>query len=112
MTHVMHWTRLVFLCLLLVIAFTLANGWVSRRTAELSSEETQLYVTKSQLESEGDDLSGSISKTQTPAYIEATARTEMQFVNPGELRFSFSNPEALYTESEAEHAIRLELSAF
>ena len=112
MTHVMHWPRLVFLCLLLAVVFTVANGWVQNRTAELSAEETQLYVSKSQLESEGEDLTADIAKTSTSAYIESTARAEMQFINPGELRFSFSNPDALYTESEAEHAIRLELSAY
>ena len=111
-SQVMTWAKLIVLCLAAITVFSVANNAIVKQTAELRARETSLTAEKSGLISKASDKTAERNRVGTPAYIEAEARQEYQFVKPGELRFNFSDPSILEKESEEEKAIRRTLNAY
>lgn len=105
MQKTMRWGRLLFVCVTALTVFLVARGRVNGTMAELSAQETALRVTLSELKEDGLDLERQISQVGTKSYVESRARADYQFIKPGELRFEFVNPEALYEYSDEEKRI-------
>ena len=83
----------IFLCLHLIMKGDLA------RKAE---EEEALQLALAELKEEEKDLRNQLSIVGTDSYIVSSARENYSFLKKDEIRFEFSNPEALYTYSEEE----------
>ena len=83
----------IFLCLHLIM-----KGDLSRK----AEEEEALQLALAQLKEEEKDLKNQLSIVGTEEYIVASARENYSFLKKDEIRFEFSNPEALYTYSEEE----------
>ena len=83
----------VFLCLHLIM-----KGDLSRK----AEEEEALQLALAQLKEEEKDLKNQLSIVGTEEYIVSSARENYSFLKKDEIRFEFSNPEALYTYSEEE----------
>ena len=83
----------IFLCLHLIM-----KGDLSRK----AEEEEALQLALAQLKEEEKDLKNQLSIVGTEEYIVSSARENYSFLKKDEIRFEFSNPEALYTYSEEE----------
>ena len=83
----------VFLCLHLIM-----KGDLSRK----AEEEEALQLALAELKEEEKDLRNQLSIVGTDSYIVSSARENYSFLKKDEIRFEFSNPEALYTYSEEE----------
>ena len=83
----------VFLCLHLIM-----KGDLSRK----AEEEEALQLALAELKEEEKDLRNQLSIVGTESYIVSSARENYSFLKKDEIRFEFSNPEALYTYSEEE----------
>ena len=102
----MHKTMTVkgfFVILALILAvflgLHLAMQGDMHRKAE---EENVLRIALAKLQEEGKDLKTELSIVGTDEYIRSSARENYAFVNKDDIRFVFSNPEALYTYTEEE----------
>ena len=82
----------VFLCLHLIM-----RGDLSRK-----AEEEALQLALAELQEEEKDLKNQLNLVGTDSYIISSARENYAFLKEGEIRFEFSNPEALYSYSEEE----------
>ena len=83
----------VFLCLHLIM-----RGDLSRK----AEQEAALRQALSELQSEEKDLRNQLEIVGTEDYIVSSARENYSYLNKDDIRFEFSNPEALYTYTEQE----------
>jgi len=83
----------VFLCLHLIMKGDL------RRKAE---QETTLKLLLTQLQEEEKDLKAQLSIVGTTDYIVSSARENYSYVRMDDIRFEFTNPEALYAYTDQE----------
>jgi len=83
----------VFLCLHLIM-----RGDLSRK----AEQEAALQQALSKLQSEEKDLRNQLEIVGTEDYIVSSARENYSYLNKDDIRFEFSNPEALYTYTEQE----------
>ena len=70
-----------------------------RRKAE---QENALKLTLTRLQEEEKDLKNQLSIVGTEDYIVSSARENYSYVGREDIRFQYSNPEALYTYTEEE----------
>ena len=92
---------IVILCLVMAVFLTLhliMKGDLSRKAAE----ENELKQALSRLQEEEKDLKGELNIVGTEEYIVSSARGNYAYVSRDDIRFEFSNPEALYTYTEEE----------
>ena len=92
---------IVILCLVLAVFLTLhliMKGDLSRKAAQ----ENELKQALSALQEEEKDLKAQLSIVGTEEYIVSSARDNYAYVSRDDIRFEFSNPEALYTYTEEE----------
>ena len=83
----------VFLCLHLIM-----KGDLSRK----AEQERALQIALSKLQEEEKDLQNQLDIVETEDYIVSSARENYSYINRDDIRFEFSNPEALYTYTEDE----------
>ena len=83
----------VFLCLHLIM-----RGDLSRK----AEQEVALQQALSKLQAEEKDLRNQLEIVGTEDYIVSSARENYSYLNKDDIRFEFSNPEALYTYTEQE----------
>lgn len=83
----------VFLCLHLIM-----RGDLSRK----AEQEAALQQALSKLQAEEKDLRNQLEIVGTEDYIVSSARENYSYLNKDDIRFEFSNPEALYTYTEQE----------
>ena len=98
----MGWGKLFFLCALAGIVFLFGQGKIRDRIAELNQEETYLSMELADVRDDAEEVKRQIAMVGTDVQIMSEAREKYDFINPGEMRFAFSNPGALddYTEEE------------
>ena len=92
---------LVILMLILMVFMTLhlmMRGDLSRK----AEEQNVLQEKLSELKEEEKDLRNQLSIVGTEDYIVSSAMENYSYVNRNDIRFVFSNPEALYTYTEEE----------
>ena len=105
MNKTVSWFRIVLLGLAVMAVFLWVNQAISRRTGEMEEMETELRVELSELQEDTSRLRSSIAQVGTENYIENEARSRYGFIKTGELRYAFTNPEALDDLTDAEYAI-------
>ena len=92
---------IVSLCLVLAVFLTLhliMKGDLGRKAAQ----ENELKHALSTLQEEEKDLKAQLSIVGTEEYIVSSARDNYAYVSRDDIRFEFTNPEALYTYTEEE----------
>jgi cell division protein FtsB len=92
---------IVILTLVLAVFLTLhliMKGDMNRK----AEHENELRQALSRLQEEEKDLKNQLNLVGTDSYIISSARENYAFLKEGEIRFEFSNPEALYSYSEEE----------
>lgn len=98
----MRWTKLALICVAALAAFFVAVQQINGHVEELQAQKETLTSQLSTLMRQQESLSEEISQVGTESYIVDRARSDYQYVNPGELRFEIVNPGALYDEHTAE----------
>jgi cell division protein DivIC len=83
----------VFLCLHLIM-----KGDLSRK----AEQEAALQEALAALQNEEKDLRNQLEIVGTDDFVISSARENYSFVSRNDIRFEFSNPEALYTYTEEE----------
>ena len=83
----------VFLCLHLLM-----RGDLTRK----AEQEEALRLTLAEKQEEEKDLKNQLSIVGTEDYIVSSAMEKYSYVRKDDIRFEFSNPEALYTYTEEE----------
>ena len=83
----------VFLCLHLLM-----RGDLTRK----AEQEEVLRLTLAEKQEEEKDLKNQLSIVGTENYIVSSAMENYSYVRKDDIRFEFSNPEALYTDTEEE----------
>ena len=83
----------VFLCLHLLM-----RGDLTRK----AEQEEALRLTLAEKQEEEKDLKNQLSIVGTEDYIVSSAMENYSYVRKDDIRFEFSNPEALYTYTEEE----------
>lgn len=94
----MRWTKLAVICVAALTAFFVAVQQVNGHVEELRARKETLTSQLSALMRQQDDLTSEISQVGTESYIIDRARSDYQYVKPGELRFEIVNPGALYED--------------
>lgn len=98
----MRWTKLAVICVAALTAFFVVVQQVNGHVEELRAREETLTSQLSALMRQQEDLTSEISQVGTESYIIDRARSDYQYVKPGELRFEIVNPGALYDEDLAD----------
>lgn len=100
----MRWTRMAAICAVALLAFFVGMRQVDRHTAELRVQEETLTGQLSSLKRQREELMEDTEQVGTESYIISRARTDYQYVKPGELRFEIINPGALYAATDTAQA--------
>lgn len=108
MQDTIRWGKIVLVCTLALVVFFVARGQLQSAQKQLSEEETALRIQQANLNEEQVSLEAQIALVGTDSYVESRARSDYQFIKPGELRFQFENPEELYAYSDEEARILAE----
>ncbi len=93
----------VMLAAFLVLFLMLHNALNTTR-----QQENALQVSLTRLQETGRQLENDLKLAGTDDYIVSSAKTDYAYMNKNDLRFEFSNPEALYAYTEEELAILME----
>ena len=91
--------------LLVFLAFYLV---LSNQLGQRREQENALRVSLTRLEETNKELNNRLSLVGTEDYIVSSARSDFAYMNKNDLRFEFSNPEALYAYTEEEMKILMD----
>ena len=97
----------LILGIILVVFMTahlLLRGELNRKT----DEEKGLRVTLTQMEEKHQNLTTQLNVVGTDDYIVTSAMQNYSYVNKNDIRFEFTNPEALYAYTDEEIQIMTE----
>lgn len=108
MAKVMRWRQLILICGVVVVAFFVGQARLQAIGQETRDNQKNLQVSLTELQNRHNALEDELSQIGTESYIENRARTDYQFLKPGEKRFEVVNPEALYGYTEEEMQILLD----
>jgi len=104
----MNWKGfLMILAVMVIVSGTLLlilNNQLRSREEEAAGRRAAL----SRLEEENRDLKAHLELIGTEDYIVSSAMTNYAYMNKNDLRFEFTNPEALYAYTEEEMRIMLD----
>ncbi len=89
---------------LFLIFYFLLNSQLQEKRQEVSVRQESL----SRLEGVNRDLNAQLKVAGTEDYIVSSAITEYSYMNKDDIRFEYSNPEALYAYSQEELAILMD----
>ena len=108
MRKTMNYRRFGWTIGILTAAFLLLFWIVSGRLGERQQKETALRVALTRLEEENKEIDAELKLVDTEDYIVTSAMTNYAFMNKNDLRFQFTNPEALYAYTEEELKILMD----
>ena len=91
------------LLVFLVLYFVLSSQLSTRR-----DQENALRVSLTRLEEANKEMNNRLSLVGSEDYIVSSARTDYAYMNKNDLRFEFTNPEALYAYTEEEMKILMD----
>ena len=108
MNRTMNFTGfIVIVCSILVVFFSL-HLLLQSDLHRKRDKENAMQIALAKLEDENKDLDNRLSLVGTEDYIVSSAMQNYSYVNRNDIRFEFSNPEALYAYSEEEIRILVE----
>ena len=93
---------------IILLVFFIVHPILSGKRNEKQAEENALKVELTRLEAENKDLNTQLDIVGTTDYIVSSAMSNYSYVNRNDIRFEFSNPEALYAYSEDEIRILMD----
>lgn len=97
------WTVGIILAVFLVLHLIL-----SAQVREKQLQEENLRQTLIRLQEENTELDAQLQQVDSENYIVSSAMNNYAFMNKDDLRFQFTNPEALYAYTEEELSIMLD----
>ena len=92
----------------LFLVFFVGHRMLRGTLDEKTERETALRATLTRLEEENRDLNNQLSIVDTKDYIVSSAIENYNYMSRDDIRFTFSNPEALYAYSEEEIQILMD----
>ncbi|MCQ2458402.1 MAG: septum formation initiator family protein [Clostridia bacterium] len=102
MRRTMTWKGIVIVCGMLIVAFLIIHTVLQNILNQKNDEYNARQAALIDLQNLNKDLTAEMETVGTNAYVENSARVMYSYVQKGELRFEFTNPEALgaYTPAE------------
>ena len=97
------WALGILTAVFLVLFLVIGN---QRRGQE--EQENALRVTLNRIEEENREMDARLQLVDTEDYIVSSAMNNYAFMNKNDLRFKFTNPEALYAYTEEELKILMD----
>ena len=97
------WTVGIILAVFLALHLIL-----SAQVREKQLQEESLRQTLVRLQEENTELDAELQQVDSENYIVSSAMNNYAFMNKDDLRFEFTNPEALYAYTEEELSIMLD----
>lgn len=108
MRKVMNLRGFLLILALLLVAFLIAHPILRGKYNEKAAEENALQVQLLQLEDENRLLTSQLEIVGTKDYIVSSAMENYSYINKDDIRFEFTNPEALYAYTEEEIRILMD----
>ena len=108
MHGMMNWRKFGWLAgslLAVCLVFLLV---IHQQVTETRQQENALRVTLTRMEEQNREMNAQLSLVGTEDYIVTSAMTQYAFMNKNDLRFQFTNPEALYAYTEEELKILMD----
>ena len=87
-----------------LILFLILSGQATAKR----QQETALNVTLNRLEEANKEMENRLKLVETEDYVVTSAMNNYAFINRNDLRFQFTNPEALYAYTEDELKILMD----
>ncbi len=84
---------------------------LSAQLGEKRQQENARRVSLSRLEEQGTELKNQLNLVGTDDYIVSSAMANYAYMNKNDLRFEFTNPEALYAYTEEEMKVLMDETA-
>ncbi len=108
MNNSMNWRRFGWIAGILLAVFLIFFLLLHHQVSESRQAETALRVTLTRMEEQNKEMNAELSLVGTEDYIVNSAMTNYAFMNKNDLRFQFTNPEALYAYTEEELQILMD----
>ncbi|MDO5435918.1 MAG: hypothetical protein Q4G19_06075 [Clostridia bacterium] len=102
MRRTMSWKGIAIVCGMIMAAFLIIHAILQNSLNQKTDAYNARQATLIDLQSVNKDLTAEMETVGTNAYVENSARVIYSYVQKGELRFEFTNPDALgaYTPAE------------
>ena len=107
-TNTMNWRKFAWIAGALLAAFLIFFLVLRHQLSETREEENALRVTLTRMQEENREMNAELNLVGTEDYIVSSAMANYAFMNKNDLRFQFSNPEALYAYTEEELKILMD----
>ena len=107
-TNRMNWRKFGWIAGALLAAFLIFFLVLNHQLSETQEEENALRVTLTRMQEQNREMNAELNLVGTEDYIVSSAMTNYAFMNKNDLRFQFSNPEALYAYTEEELKILMD----
>ena len=108
MRKTMTFRGFIILLVLMLAVFLTLHLILQNRQREGSQQEAILQEALSRLEDEDRNLTAQLKVVGTDDYIVSSAIRDYAYVNRNDIRFEYTNPEALYAYTEGEIAILMD----
>ena len=108
MRETMNWRKFGLIAGILLAAFLLLFSLLHHQLGNTRQEENALRTTLTRMEEQNKEMNAQLKLVGTEDYIVSSAMTNYAFMNKNDLRFQFTNPEALYAYTEEELKILMD----
>ena len=108
MQNSINWRRFGWIVGILIAVFLVFFLLLHHQVSESRQAESALRITLSRMEEQNKEMNAELSLVGTEDYIVTSAMTNYAFMNKNDLRFQFTNPEALYAYTEDELKILMD----
>lgn len=105
MRRTMNWKGFLAILAVMSLVFGVLLLILNNQLRAREEEENNRRVTLTRLDEEGRELTARLNLVGTEDYIVSSAMTNFAYMNKNDLRFEFTNPEALYAYTEEEMQI-------
>ena len=107
----MRYRRFLTLAGLMAAVFLILYLLLRGQVTEKRQEEETLRVALTRMEENNKEMDARLKLVDTEDYVVNSAMTNYAFMNKNDLRFRFTNPEALYAYTEEELKILMDEDA-
>lgn len=108
MQNSINWRRFGWIVGILIAVFLVFFLLLHHQVSKSRQAESALRITLSRMEEQNKEMNAELSLVGTEDYIVTSAMTNYAFMNKNDLRFQFTNPEALYAYTEDELKILMD----
>ena len=105
MKKTVNYRQFAWMLGVVIVVFAVLYGIATHHLTETQAEETNLRATLTQLEDQNTTMENQLKLVGTDDYIVSSAMNNYAFMNKEDLRFQFTNPDALYAYTEEELGI-------